>query len=101
MTSPFQVKDRVYRMTEILAEPMIIVGIKRRRFNRDKYLVSKAAKERYIEIVSAKELVEAPLLNEKATASTKPKSTRAIGGLTVEQAARNARARAIATGVKL
>lgn len=65
MTDRFEPNERVYKMADNQAHPMVVLGIKHRRFNRDRYLVSKALKETYIEIVSAGELVKAPLLQGK------------------------------------
>lgn len=73
MTETFTPNERVYKMTDKQAVPMIVLGIKHRRFNRDKYLVSKSAKETYIEIVSAGELVKAPLLGKKRSAEVQVK----------------------------
>jgi hypothetical protein len=66
MIDRFEPNERVYKMADNQAHPMVVLGIKHRRFNRDRYLVSKALKETYIEIVSAGELVKAPLLQGKS-----------------------------------
>lgn len=62
VTETFQIKEHVYKLVDGTAHPMIVLGVKRRRFNRDKYLVSKSAKDAYIEVVSADELVKAQLM---------------------------------------